>query len=130
MPYQVATGHDNEAGFVTLTHPIHSTGPQFPRHTNALSGLVYPDGTRRTVWTLQNVLVDTYIDYLGYLGLPEDGTVVSGLVTISDIDHARNAYSNWNGTVIHIRPDDLVWAGHHDNYMALVRFTFIKLRAT
>lgn len=130
MAYQVATGHDNEAGFVSISWPLHSTGPQFPRHNAVLSTLVYPDGTRGSVWTFQNMLVADYITFLGYLGLPEDGTVVSALVTISDIDHDRSAFSNWNATVIHIPRDDVSWPGHHDSYIALARFAFIKLRAT
>jgi hypothetical protein len=102
MAYQVATGHDNEAGFVTLSPQPKSQGIEYPRWVQAASAL-YPDGAPFVVWEFEQLTRAQYNTIILAFGLTHSPDDVESLVTIRSIGYDRSTWANWNGTVVHRR---------------------------
>jgi hypothetical protein len=128
MAYQVAVGHDNEAGFVTTDpEPVCPLGIQYPVHVTAASGVTYADGAPFTVWEYDILTAAQYATKLTENGLTTAPDSVSANVTISTIAHDRSTYANYNAIVLHRKGED---AEFRDGLFRGVRFLYRQLEST
>lgn len=102
MPYQVADGHDNEAGFAAVTPPPASDGLRMPELIFNGDGSAEFAGlpTLDLVWSAisreqRNTLLTAF-------GLSD--TVASNAVTVQVLGN-DNAFGNWNATAVYLRSE-------------------------
>lgn len=105
MTYQIASGHDNAGGLVTVTPQPASPGILYPRRIYAASGAVYEDGTPYTLWVYSDILTaDQYDALLTAFGLT---AAVSALVTVRTISgEDRTTYTTYNARIVRPRNGD------------------------
>lgn len=128
MASQIAIGHDNEAGFVTVDpQPACPLGIQNAIYVETISGIPYPDGDEFTVWEFENLTPTQYTTLLAAMGLTSAASSVSAEVTISTISHDRTTYANYNARVVHKKGEDTEFSGW---LYTRARFLFKKLAAT
>jgi hypothetical protein len=96
MTYRLADGHDNEAGFVTVSLQPKSPGLLYPRRIVAASGAVYDDGAPFTYWIFSSLTPDQYSALLTEFGL---ASAITNEVTIRTTGLTRD-FANYNGTII------------------------------
>jgi hypothetical protein len=128
MPYQLATGWDNEAGFVTVNpQPACPLGIQFAAYVEAISGIAYPEGDMFTVWEFDHLQIAQYTILLPLMGLSTAATSVSAPVTIQTVTHDRATFANYNARVVHKKGEDTEFENH---LFTRVRFRFKNLVVT
>jgi hypothetical protein len=128
MPYQLATGWDNETNFVTVTPPpFCPLGIQFAAYVEAISGIAYPEGDMFTVWEFEKLTEAQYESILTLMGLTAAATSVSAPVTIQTVTHDRSTFANYNARVVHKKGEDTEFADH---LFRFARFRFKNLVVT
>ena len=128
MPYQLATGWDNEAGFVTVDpQPFCPLGIQFAAYVEAISGIAYPEGDMFTVWEFEMLTEAAYETLLSQMGLTTAANSVSAQVTIQTVTHDRSTFANYNARVVHKKGEDTEFENH---LFTRVRFRFKNLVVT
>lgn len=128
MAFQLATGHDNEAGFVTVDpQPRCLLGIQNAVYVEAISGKTYPDGDEYTVWEFENLTPAQYTTILGLNGLTTAASSITAEVTINTISHDRSTYAAYNARVVHKKGEDTEFEGW---LYTRARFLYKKLAAT
>ena len=107
MPdYEVADGHDNEAGYSTIAPQPRCKGIQYPEYVVAASGDVIPRGDPFVDLEWRGLITAAeYSAILTSFGLTTDTT---NDVTISLPDAGRSTFSDYNGKAVHQRTKDYV----------------------
>jgi len=102
--YQVADGHDNEAGYSNITHQPRCEGVKYARTVDAPSGDVYEDGAYadliHSTGEEQGLTAAQFDTLLTEYGLT---TVNTNQITITLPDLDRTAV-NYNATIVRPRP--------------------------
>lgn len=128
--YKLATGHDNEAGFATLSFPVYSpAGIQYPEYRPDADGGMTGHGNAFIECRADVLQISEYNELFTASGMSTSIGVSSALVTaaLPALDRS-GAFANYNGTMIHRKGVDATFnpAGYWED----VRWTIIKLVST
>jgi len=127
--YKLATGHDNEAGFATLSFPVTCPGGiQYPVYRKSASGVVTGHGAPFVVCVAENLTDAQYNELFTASGMSTSASVASHDVTaaIPVIDRT-DTFDNYNATLEHQKGVD---AEYKDRRWQNVRWKLTKLVAT
>lgn len=102
MTYQIADGHDNEAGLTIVTPQPACEGIFYPKDIISASGDVYETGAAYCEWRFGPELLETsYAALLTQFGLTIAKTNEVTIRTMSD--PARATFANYNALIIRPR---------------------------
>jgi len=127
--YKLATGHDNEAGFATLSFPVRCPGGiQYPEYRRAADGTVTGHGEPFAECVAEALTDAQYNELFTASGMGTGASVASALVTASLPQNDRTGtFANYNATMEHRKGEDAVYDGRH---WKNVRWRLTKLVAT
>lgn len=99
--YQVADGHDNEAGFVTVNPQPASEGLLYPERVFAVDGTPIDKGLPYVIWRYRDEITeDVYYSLLQQFSMGNIGTINNDVTIHTLVGHQRTTYANYNGKLI------------------------------
>lgn len=119
--YQAAPNHNNEANFVdfsttllaskNIKPPKCPVGIQYNEYITVADGSVVGKGVPFVVWEWEDLEADEYEAVLDAFGLTWAADSISGDCTVAQLtDRNADTYTNYNGTVVHIKAQDTIFA--------------------